>query len=167
MGSRNPITSRESGSRRLHISWTHGEARDTYPCPPWWWTARDGRRYVPTAPRNCSHAVQATTSSRISEQASEHIPISTAQLPPARSPLKGGAGGSRAGVEATGQRTGESTRDENSRANDGNRYQDVKLKTEQASDYHAMVPKSHGEIPKSCTKSLPATPIVTAPTIRA
>ena len=98
---------------------------------------------------------------------SEHIPISTAQLPPARSPLKGGAGGSRAGVEATGQRTGESTRDENSRANDGNRYQDVKLKTEQASDYHAMVPKSHGEIPKSCTKSLPATPIVTAPTKRA
>ena len=66
-------------------------------------------------------------------------------------------------MEATGQRTGESTRDENSRANDGNRYQDVKLKTEQASDYHAMVPKSHGEIPKSCTKSLPATPIVTAP----
>ena len=46
MGSRNPITSRESGSRRLHISWTHGEARDTYPCPPWWWTARDGRRYT-------------------------------------------------------------------------------------------------------------------------
>ena len=66
-------------------------------------------------------------------------------------------------MEATGQRTGESTRDENSRANDGNRYQDVKLKTEQASDYHAMVPKSHGVIPKTCTKNLPATPIVKAP----
>ena len=91
-----------------------------------------------------------------------HRPTPPRPLPPER-----GGGGSRAGVEATGQRTGESTRDENSRANDGNRYQDVKLKTEQASDYHAMVPKSHGEIPKSCTKNLPATPIVTAPTKRA
>ena len=50
-----------------------------------------------------------------------------------------------------------------SRANDGNRYQGIKLKTEQASHYHAMVPKSHGVVPKSCTKNLPATPIVRAP----
>jgi len=44
-----------------------------------------------------------------------HTPISTAQLPPARSPLKGGAGGSRAGVEATGKRSDGSTRDVNPR----------------------------------------------------
>ena len=168
MGSRNPITSRESGSRRLHISWTHGEARDTYPCPPWWWTARDGRRYVPTAPRNCSHAVQATTSSRISEQASEHIPISTAQLPPARSPLKGGAGGSRAEGGGYWAAADRSTRDGNLRDSKGSGCPGAELKPEQTGSHQRMMaPKSYRVVPKSCTKNLPATPIVTAPTKRA
>ena len=43
------------------------------------------------------NAAPSATSSRIQERASEPIPISTAQLPPARSPLKGGGGGESGG----------------------------------------------------------------------